>query len=130
MLRVIGFLSLVVACAACVGSPRLDRSPFVLQPACVQVVQLKHASAAGVAATLEELHEASAQAVRERSRGRGCALPLHGRESELWNESGWALPQAARFVAEPRTNSLVVSAPDERTLAGLIEVIARLDDDG
>ncbi len=130
MLRAIGILSLVVGCAACEGSPRSDSPPFVQQPACTQVVLLKHASAAGVAATLDELLAASAQVVRERYRCRGCAMPLPGMEAEMWNGSGWAPPREARTVADPRTNSLVVTAPDEWTLARLVELITRLDDDG
>lgn len=110
----------------CRSPSRPEAELCVLPPTCVRVVPLERATASQVAAALDSLLEASSRAIVQ-SR---CALPLPGRESELWGGSRGAAHLDDRVAADPRTNSIVVASTDAGTLARLVELIARLDDDG
>ena len=90
----------------------------------IEVVPLKHAAAAELACTLNELHEAMSRPVFS-----WCALPKPGEECQM-NRSLWGRKRSRwSVVADPRTNSLVVSSEDPCELPRLLELIGRLDAD-
>jgi type II secretory pathway component GspD/PulD (secretin) len=110
----VAFLLGLLALTACRAAPAPRAEPA--ETAC-EVIPLRHAVAAELVDVLEKLSLAGVQAARTRS----CEPCQPGRVA------GPSRP-ACRFVADPRTNSLVVQAAPE-ALPRIRELVARLDVD-
>ena len=91
------------------------------------IVRLEHANATEVAATLDEILEASTPALEGRWRGISCALPHPGTQVELWRAFKKPLRRDIQIRADPQSNSLVLSAESEIDLARVTELIRRLE---
>jgi general secretion pathway protein D len=114
-------MALLLLAAACASTKQARVPPPAEHTGAMQVVPLKHAPATEVAATLNELLEASRRAVE----GRGC--PGFFVRSDGEPSGGADGPSSVE--ADPRTNSLIVVAGSATELERMLELIARLDQD-